>query len=107
MFFVHISFVPFLEVSKEYKSKPTQHSIEKLRSLGINPNIVILRSHNFVTQDIINKISKISFLNIENIFNVPDIDIVYKIPLYLEEKNIVKIITNHFNLKNQNANLNN
>jgi len=107
MFFVHISFVPFLEVSKEYKSKPTQHSIEKLRSLGINPNIVILRSHNFVTQEIINKISKISFLNIENIFNVPDIDIVYKIPLYLEEKNIVKIITNHFNLKNQNANLNN
>lgn len=106
MFFVHISFVPFLEVSKEYKSKPTQHSIEKLRSLGINPNIVILRSHNFVTQEIINKISKISFLNIKNIFNVPDIDIVYKIPLYLEEKNIVKIITNHFNLKNHNANLN-
>ena len=100
MFFIHTAYVPFLEVSNEYKSKPTQHSIEKIRSLGINPNIVILRSHDFVSDEIINKISKISFLEQKNIFNIPDIDSVYKIPLYLEQKNIAKIIIDNFKLDN-------
>ncbi|WP_041914103.1 CTP synthase [Metamycoplasma arthritidis] len=99
VFFIHTGFVPYLESSQEFKSKPTQHSIATLRSLGISPNIVFLRSHMPISEDISAKIAKFSFLDKSNIINVPDFDVIYEIPLYLDTKNVADIICRHLNIK--------
>lgn len=105
VYFIHVSYLPQLETTLDYKTKPTQHSITVLRSLGINPNMIFLRSHKKINKESIEKISKISFVQTKNIVNIPDFKIIYQIPLYLQTKNIVKNICSHFNLKTNNANL--
>jgi CTP synthase len=105
VYFIHVSYLPQLETTLDYKTKPTQHSITVLRSLGINPNMIFLRSHKKIDKESIEKISKISFVQTKNIVNIPDFKIIYQIPLYLQTKNIVKNICTHFNLKTNKANL--
>ncbi|QJG67091.1 CTP synthase [Mycoplasma phocoenae] len=107
VYFVHTSYVPFLEASKEFKSKPTQHSISILRELGINPNLVLLRSHNKVNNDIISKIANFSFIEKNSVISIPDFKQVYEMPLYLEEHNVCQTILSYFNLEQRNADLTN
>ncbi|WP_412031481.1 CTP synthase [Metamycoplasma buccale] len=104
-FFIHVSYVPFLEVSKDFKSKPTQHSIATLRSLGISPNMVFLRSDKPITNDINQKISLFSFLDQENVISIPNFDVIYQTPLYLEKKNVIATIFKHFKIKVPKINL--
>lgn len=99
VFFNHISFVPYLSASKEYKSKPSQVSIATLRSFGINPNILLLRSQGEIDSTIIDKIANSSFLKPKNVISIPDIGNIFEIPLYLEKQNIADIILEHFKLK--------
>ena len=99
MFFVHVSYLPYISITKEYKTKPTQHSITNLRSLNINPNLIILRSDKLVEENICSKVASISFIERKNIINVANFETIYYLPLYLEKMNIVEIIENHFNLK--------
>ncbi|MDC8917395.1 CTP synthase [Metamycoplasma hyosynoviae] len=96
---IHNSYLPFLEMTKDYKTKPTQHSISTLRSLGINPGMVFLRSHKAIKKTIAQKLSKILFIDAKNIINIPDFDNIYKIPLFLENKKILDVIAKYFNLK--------
>ena len=105
VYFIHVSYLPQLETTLDYKTKPTQHSITILRSLGINPNMIFLRSHKKIDKSSSEKISKISFVKTKNIVNIPDFKIIYQIPLYLETKNVIKNICDHFQLKLNKANL--
>lgn len=105
VYLIHNSFVPFLESSGDFKSKPTQQSIALLRQLGISPNMVVLRSHKLVTSDAIEKIAKYTFLPKSSIISIPDFKQVYEIPLYLEEKEICKVILSHFNIEDKVAKL--
>ncbi|MBU4690863.1 CTP synthase [Mycoplasma zalophi] len=107
VFFVHTSYVPFLEASGDFKSKPTQHSISLLRELGINPNLVFLRSHKTPSDYVVQKVAKYTFLNEENIIPVPDFKQVYKMPLYLEKHKVSQIILKYFNIKNKKPDLKN
>ncbi|WP_027334132.1 CTP synthase [Mycoplasma elephantis] len=100
VFYGHLTYVPFLKVSNEFKTKPLQASVSKLRSLGINPNMLFLRSDNFVGDEIKNKISKAISLSINNIIDVPDMNNIYSIPLYLDTQKVFERIKDHFNLKN-------
>lgn len=101
VFFIHTTYVPWLHSSKEFKTKPTQFSIATLSSLGIKPNIVLLRSQYEIMLDIRTKISKTTFLPVENIISIHDIDSVYKIPNYLESQNVSNLILDHFNMKSK------
>ncbi|MBU4691570.1 CTP synthase [Mycoplasma sp. ES3225-GEN-MYC] len=105
--FAHLAFVPFLTASKEYKSKPSQVSIASLRSFGINPDLLLLRSQGDVDLSIIKKVSENAFLKPENVINIPDKANIYEIPLFLEKSGIIEIIFKHFNIRKpilQNAN---
>ncbi|MCS4536776.1 CTP synthase [Mycoplasma sp. CSL7475-4] len=99
--FTHLAFIPYLSASKEYKSKPSQVSIASLRSFGINPNILLLRSQEGIDSSIIKKISESAFIPSQNIINIPDKTNIYEIPLFLEKYGIVRIIYEHFQIKKE------
>lgn len=99
VYYVHLTYVPFLETSKEYKTKPLQNSVSKLRSLGIIPNMLCLRANNFVGSEVISKIANATFISKSNIIDVPDMRNIYSIPLYLNEQNVVQKICDHFGIK--------
>ncbi|EIE41752.1 CTP synthetase [Mycoplasmopsis canis UFG4] len=95
----HLAFVPYLSASNEYKSKPSQVSIATLRSYGLNPDILLLRSQGKVYNRIVDKIAEASFLESSNVINIPDKANIYEIPLFLKEQNILQVIFKHFNIK--------
>ena len=97
-FFIHATYVPFLEASKEFKSKPTQHSIKELRRCGINPNMILLRSNKEIPKQIIDKTVNTSFVEKELVINLPDLDNVYKAPLFLENKKMAEQVLKYFKI---------
>lgn len=100
-FFIHVSFVPYLNTSKEYKSKPSQESISLLRSFGINPDALLLRSQGEINYSIIEKVATTSFLENESVINVPDKANIYEIPIFLKDQNLIKLIYKHFRIRNK------
>ena len=100
-FFIHTTFVPYLEASKEFKSKPTQHSLRDLRQYGINPNMVILRANKSPTEEIIDKTASASLLAKEAVIGLPNVDNIYKVPLVLEEKKAAHQVLKYFEMKNK------
>lgn len=103
-FYVHITYVPWLNATKEHKTKPTQHSLSLLASNGIRANMVLLRSQNDVGREICQKIADFTFLDEKNIVSLYDVDNVYEIPLYLDSKKVGISILEHFNLPKRKAN---
>ena len=103
--FIHVSYVPYIKTTDELKTKPTQHSVKQLTSLGIQPNFIILRilenfenlKNNYIKQ-IKEKIALFSNLKPNNIIEIPNFKYTYNIPLYLIKNNFHKYILN--NLKN-------
>ncbi len=104
-FYIHTTYIPFLETSKDFKTKPTQYSLSSLLALGIKPNMVILRSHQKLPQSICTKISNFIFLKEELIIPLHDVACVYEIPLFLETLNIAKNILKYFKMKYDEPNL--
>ncbi|MGZ9413696.1 CTP synthase [Mycoplasma sp. AC157] len=104
-FFIHVTYVPFLETSGDFKTKPTQDSINKLRGMGIKPNMILLRSNDEVDHTILNKVAKTTFLNPRNVISAPDLKNVYEMPLYLEKKDAANIILDYFNITHIKPNL--
>lgn len=100
-FFIHATYVPFLEAAKEFKSKPTQHSIRELRQYGINPNMIILRANKKPTKEIEEKTAKTSLLSPEAVIGLPNSDNVYKVPLLLEEHKMAQQVLKYFGMKNK------
>lgn len=106
LMFVHC--VPVLILSSVYgeiKTKPAQHSIEKLRTYGINPDILVIRSENKIEKDVIDKISKLVLIKDTKIFNSFNLDTTYKLINELYNQKIHEAIFNHFNLKPKNSEL--
>ncbi|MGL4343374.1 MAG: CTP synthase [Metamycoplasmataceae bacterium] len=98
-YYVHTTYIPFLNVSKEFKTKPTQFSIQELNSIGIKANMIFLRTEKEISKNIIHKISMSSFLEEENIISLPNLNSVYKVPKLLEEQKVSEKILKHFNLE--------
>ncbi|TQC51330.1 CTP synthase [Mycoplasmopsis mucosicanis] len=99
--FAHLAFIPYLSASKEYKSKPSQVSIASLRSFGINPNLLLLRSQEGIDPSIIKKVSENAFIDPKNVINIPDKANIYEIPLFLERSGIVELIYSHFAIEKE------
>ena len=97
--FIHVTLVPYISGSDEYKSKPTQHSVKELQNLGIRPNIVIARTDGRLPEDVKAKISLFCNVKrdcvIENL-TVPDL---YEAPLMLEEQHISAIVCRELHLE--------
>lgn len=105
--YVMVSFVPFLHNVGELKTKPTQHAVAQLRSTGIIPDILITRSEISLDAPRRETLAKRCFLDNDAIFDDPDTDSIYKVPLILEKQGILKKIFKIFNLKNKKPDLKN
>lgn len=90
--FIHVTLVPYLDMSGELKSKPTQHSVKELLSLGIQPDIIVCRSTRALPKDLQDKLAL--FCNVEKdcIIENLDAETLYAVPLMLEEKGLAKVV---------------
>ena len=96
--FVHVTFVPYLEAAGEFKTKPTQHSSKELRSMGINPNMIVLRSQKPIDDDLKRKIAHFCDVEFDAVVNTPDAQTIYEVPLVLDRENAGQYISNRINL---------
>ena len=91
--YVHVTLVPYLKASGEHKSKPTQHSVKELQGMGINPNIIVLRTDEKITDEsIFRKISHFCNVKEDCVIENVTLPVLYEAPLMLEEANLSGII---------------
>ena len=100
--FIHLTLVPYIEASGELKTKPTQHSVKELRSIGIQPNIIICRSEKEIPKDEKRKISLFCNVDPEHVIQSVDVSSIYEVPIKYSEEKLDKKILNIFNLKEKN-----
>ena len=96
--FVHVTFVPYLNAAGEFKTKPTQHSSKELRSMGINPDMIVLRSQEHIDDDIKRKIAHFCDVDFDAVVNTPDAQSIYEVPLVLDRENAGRFISERINL---------
>ena len=99
VFFVHVSLLPYLGASGEQKTKPTQHSVAALRSLGIQPDALVLRSDRPVSDSNKRKIALMCDVDEAAVVNAVDVPSIYDIPTMLHDQGLDKYIIDHFQLK--------
>lgn len=96
--FIHVTLIPYIVSSGEYKSKPTQHSVKELRSLGINPDIIVARCDKPLTKSIQDKISLFCNVKPDCVINNITVSSLYHAPSMLEESNFSDIVCRELNL---------
>ncbi len=88
---IHVTLVPYLACSRELKSKPTQASVRELRSIGLQPDVVVCRSEVPLTDSVRGKISQFCNVPREHVIENTDMDILYEVPLALEREHLAEI----------------
>ena len=103
--FIHLTLVPYISAVGELKTKPTQHSVKELRSIGIQPDCLICRTDHVIPENEKKKMAL--FTNVEEsaIISAIDVDSIYKIPKVLHEQNLDEIVIRKFGLNLPNADL--
>jgi CTP synthase len=96
--YVHVSYVPFIEAAGELKSKPTQHSVQTLRQIGISPDIIICRADRPISEDVRKKISLFSDTELESVIAAENARTLYSIPLDLHEGRLDELVLDKLNL---------
>jgi CTP synthase len=97
--FVHVTLVPFLGHAGELKTKPTQHSVQELRRIGIQPDMIMCRSEGQLDRDIRQKIALFANLPVESVVSARDVDTIYKVPLYFRAEGVDDQILEHFGVE--------
>lgn len=96
--FIHNTLVPYLEAAGELKTKPTQHSVKELRSLGINPDVIVLRTHHSITDEMKEKVALFCSVPKEAIIEVMDQPTIYQVPIALKKQKLDDLVCRHFQL---------
>ena len=105
--FIHLTLVPYMKASDEIKTKPTQHSVKELRSIGIQPDIIICRSERAIPLDQRKKISLFCNVDIKNVIETIDVKTIYEAPISFNKENLDKQVLEYFKIKSKrNVNLN-
>jgi CTP synthase len=94
--FIHVTLVPFIQHAGELKTKPTQHSVQELRRIGIQPDMIVCRCEEPLDRDIRAKIALFANLPVDNIISARDADSIYKVPLYFRAEGADDRILTHF-----------
>ena len=97
--FIHLTLVPYLKSSDEIKTKPTQHSVKELRSIGIQPDIIICRCERSIPINQRKKISSFCNVKIENVIETVDVRTIYEAPISFNKEKLDRIVLNFFKLK--------
>ena len=83
---VHLTYVPYIAAAKEYKTKPTQHSVKQLQELGIQPDILVLRTEELLNHDIIRKVALFCNVAEDSVMQSVDVPTIYEVPLILQKQ---------------------
>jgi len=97
--FIHLTLVPYIGHAGELKTKPTQHSVNELRRIGIAPDMLMCRSEGSLSQEIRKKIALFASLPVEAIVSACDVDNIYKVPLTFHEQGVDDFILEHFGVE--------
>lgn len=103
--YVHLTLIPYVRSAEEIKTKPTQHSVGKLREIGIQPDILICRTEKALSDDIKEKISLFCNVSKNAVIEARDAESIYQIPLIFKEQGLDKIMLDHFKLKSKSTDL--
>ena len=96
--YIHLTLLPYLQSTMELKTKPTQHSVNELRRIGIQPDVIILRSDLPITEDIRNTIALFCDVDRKAVMLLPTLPVIYETPLVLEEAGLGELIVERFDL---------
>jgi len=99
--FIHLTLVPYLKASDEIKTKPTQHSVKELRSLGIQPDIIICRSEREIPLEHRKKISLFCNVDIKNVIQTVDVKTIYEAPISFNRENLDSQVLDYFKIKSK------
>ncbi len=99
--FIHLTLVPFLKASGELKTKPTQHSVKELRSIGIQPDIIICRSERQIPKTERKKISLFCNVPIDNVIETVDVKTIYEAPISFHKEKLDERVLSYFNIRNK------
>jgi len=102
---IHVTLLPYLATSQELKTKPTQHSVNELRRIGIQPDVIICRSDHPIPEGIRDKISLFCDVGRQAVIPLPTIPTIYEVPLVLEEAGLGQLIVDELKLKAQPSDL--
>lgn len=96
--YLHLTLVPFIKTSGELKTKPTQHSVKELRSIGIQPDILLCRTEKYLTDDLKKKIALFCNLSQDHVITAIDVDCIYDVPVVYNRQGLDDKILSHLNL---------
>ena len=98
--YIHVTLLPYISGSNEIKSKPTQHSVKELQSLGIKPDILVCRTQIDIPNEIKEKLSLFCNVRKESVIQNSTVQCLYEVPLMLEKEGLAKEVCRYLNLKN-------
>ena len=98
VFYIHLTFLPFISSTSELKTKPTQHSVRELRGIGIQPDAIICRSDHEVAEDLRRKIMIHCDVPVSAVLTLPTVQSIYEVPLILEEQGMGNLISDTLGL---------
>ncbi len=96
--FIHLTWVPLIKTAGEVKTKPTQHSVKALREIGIQPDILLCRTENFLSEDIKSKIALFCNVEVNSVFTAKDVSCIYEVPLIYHREGLDAKIVDLLNI---------
>lgn len=97
--YIHCTLVPYIRAAGEMKTKPTQHSVKELRSLGIQPDVIVLRTEHSISKEMKEKIALFCDINEKAVIEMRDADTLYQVPISLQKQNLDQLTCDHFRLE--------
>ncbi len=101
VFYIHVTLIPYLKSADELKTKPTQHSVGKLREIGIEPNVLVCRTEQPIDLNLREKMALFCNVPVDNIIAAPDVSTIYELPLTFVEQRLDQCILNFFKIKSR------
>ncbi|MBC7467004.1 MAG: CTP synthase [Bdellovibrio sp.] len=102
---IHVTYVPYIAVAGELKSKPTQHSVKELRQIGLQPDFLVCRSEKVIDQNLKAKIGLFCSIKPENVISAQDSSSIYDVPLSLHRENLDELVVERLGLKKTKSNV--
>lgn len=96
--YIHVTLIPYIKAAGEVKTKPTQHSVKELRSIGIQPNVIVCRTEHELSSDMKAKIALFCDIDANAVVECRDASTLYEVPLNLREEGLDEIVVNHLKL---------
>ena len=103
--YIHCTLIPYLSAAGEMKSKPTQHSVKELRSIGIQPNVIVVRTDNPIPEDMREKIALFCDINKEAVIESLNADTLYQVPLDLQAQHLDQLVCDYLQLGGHEADM--